>query len=66
MLLKQKNVTFEEFAIDKTPGLRKTMMGRSGGRHTVPQIFIEDKHIGGCDELYALERDDQLDPLLSQ
>ncbi len=65
MLLKQKNVSFEEYAVDKTPGLRNKMIKRSGGK-TVPQIFIQGKHIGGCDELYALERQDQLDKLLSQ
>jgi glutaredoxin 3 len=65
MLLKQKNVNFEEYAVDKTPGLRNKMIKRSGGK-TVPQIFIQGKHIGGCDELYALERQDQLDKLLSQ
>jgi len=64
MLLKQKNVRFKEYAVDKTRGLKQKMMDRSGG-HTVPQIFINDQHIGGCDELYALERKGQLDQLLS-
>jgi len=64
MLLKQKNVSFKEYAVDKTRGLKQKMMHRSGG-HTVPQIFINDQHIGGCDELYALERKGQLDQLLS-
>ena len=64
VLLEQKNTPYTEFAIDKTPNLRKQMMTRSGG-HTVPQIFIGDKHVGGCDELYALERKGQLDTLLS-
>ncbi len=64
MLLEQKNTPYTEFAIDKTPNLRKQMMNRSGG-HTVPQIFIGDKHVGGCDELYTLERKGQLDKLLS-
>ncbi len=65
MLLKDKNANFEEFAVDKTPGLRNKMIKRSGGK-TVPQIFIQGKHIGGCDELYALERQGKLDQLLSQ
>ncbi len=65
MLLTQKNATFIELAVDETPGLRKKMMARSGG-HTVPQIFINDQHIGGCDELYDLERKQQLDKLLTQ
>ncbi|NQZ31687.1 MAG: glutaredoxin 3 [Oceanospirillaceae bacterium] len=64
MLLRNKRQAFKEFQIDKTKGLRKSMMDRSGG-HTVPQIFINDQHIGGCDELFALERKGQLDPLLS-
>lgn len=63
MLLQQKNATFTEYAIDKTPKLRKEMMARSRA-HTVPQIFIGKQHIGGCDELYALERKGQLDKLL--
>ena len=41
------------------------MMSRANGRHTVPQIFIDGKHIGGCDDLYALERAGKLDPLLA-
>ncbi|EPJ44869.1 MAG: glutaredoxin [Osedax symbiont Rs1] len=65
MLLTQKNVTFIELAVDETPGLRKKMIARSGG-HTVPQVFIDDQHIGGCDELYDLERTQQLDKLLTQ
>jgi glutaredoxin 3 len=65
MLLKQKNTTFTELAVDKTAGLRQKMMARSGG-HTVPQIFINEQHIGGCDELYSLERKGQLDSLLNQ
>jgi len=64
-LLSQKNVTFKELAIDKTANLRKQMMARSGG-HTVPQIFIDNKHIGGCDDLFALERNGKLDPLLTK
>lgn len=63
MLLQQKNVAFTEYAVDKTPSLRKEMMARSKGR-TVPQIFIAKQPIGGCDELYALERKGQLDKLL--
>jgi glutaredoxin 3 len=42
------------------------MMKRAGGRHTVPQIFINDMHVGGCDELYALDRTGELDKLLSE
>ncbi len=44
---------------------REEMLTKSGGARTVPQIFIGDTHVGGCDDLYALERDGKLDPLLS-
>lgn len=58
-LLKSKGVAFED--LDATdPAVRREMMQRSG-RHTVPQIWIGEEHIGGCDELYALERSGQLD-----
>lgn len=62
-LLDSKQVTYKEIDVDTDPALRRTMEQRSGGR-TVPQIFIGGKSIGGCDELYALERQDQLDALL--
>ena len=45
---------------------KQEMMDRSGGRHTVPQIFINDMHVGGCDELYVLERTGELDVLLAE
>ena len=62
-LLESKNVTFEE--IDVTdPSTRDDMIKLSGGRKTVPQIFIGGNHIGGCDDLYALEKAGKLDPLL--
>ena len=63
-LLSQKGVGFAEVDIMMEPGRRKEMMQRANGRHTVPQIFIGDTHVGGCDELYALERAGKLDPLL--
>ena len=63
-LLKSKGVAFTEINVDGRPALRSEMMGRSGGRHTVPQIFIGDTHVGGSDELAALERAGRLDPLL--
>jgi glutaredoxin 3 len=46
-------------------GARDEMLAKSGGARTVPQIFIGDTHVGGCDELYALERAGELDPLLA-
>lgn len=62
-LLKLKNVDFEEIDVDARPETRAEMVTRSG-RHTVPQIFIGDKHIGGSDDLYELEAARGLDPLL--
>jgi len=64
-LLKQKNVEFEEVDVSHDDGLREDMTRKSGGRYTVPQIFIGETHVGGCDELYALDRAGRLDPLLA-
>ncbi len=64
-LLEAKNVEFEEIDVDAQPELRVEMMTRSG-RRTVPQIFIGETHVGGCDDLMALEEDGKLDPLLKQ
>jgi len=47
-----------------TPGMREEMQQRASGRTSVPQIFIDDRHIGGCDDLFELDLDDELDPLL--
>lgn len=63
-LLKKKNVSFNEIDISVQPKLRQEMLSRSGGQYTVPQIFIGDIHVGGCDELYALDKKGNLDPLL--
>jgi len=63
-LLSQKSVRFEEVDVSLDPALRQQMTERSG-RHTVPQIFIDDTAVGGCDDLFALERAGQLDPLLA-
>jgi len=63
-LLEQKGVTdVEKVRIDLQPARRAEMMKMSG-RRTVPQIWIGGRHVGGCDDLYALEREGQLDPLL--
>ena len=62
-LLTQKGVAFEEIPAGMDPAKRKEMIERSG-RNTFPQIFIDGKHIGGCDEMMALERDGKLDPML--
>ncbi|HMB14192.1 MAG TPA: glutaredoxin 3 [Roseovarius sp.] len=63
-LLKQKGVNFSEINVLTQPKRKAEMMQRANGRHTVPQIFIGETHVGGCDELYALERAGKLDPML--
>lgn len=63
-LLDSKGATYEEIRIDLQPLLRREMLERSGGRHSVPQIFIGEVHVGGCDELTALQRQGRLDLLL--
>jgi glutaredoxin 3 len=63
-LLKQKGATFTEIDIERTPQARPEMIMRSNGRSSVPQIFIGDRHVGGCDDLYALDDKGGLDPLL--
>jgi glutaredoxin 3 len=62
-LLTQKNVVFNEINVDERPELRAEMMARSN-RRTVPQIFIGDKHVGGCDDLIELDRSGELDRLI--
>jgi glutaredoxin 3 len=62
-LLQQKQVVFSEINIEEDEKFREEMMARSN-RRTVPQIFIGDKHVGGCDELYALDRSGELDRLI--
>ena len=64
-LLKQKGVTFTEVDLSVQPERRAEMMQRSNGGRTVPQIFIGTTHVGGCDDLYALESRGKLDSLLS-
>ena len=64
-LLTGKGVAFDEVNIMGDPAKRSEMVTRSGGRSTVPQIFIGDRHVGGCDDLYALDKRGQLDPLLT-
>jgi glutaredoxin 3 len=62
-LLTDKNVAFNEINVDDQPQFREEMKSRSN-RNTVPQIFIGDRHVGGCDDLFALERSGELDRLL--
>jgi len=64
-LLKKKGAEFEEIDIMMDEDARQEMQANSGGARTVPQIFIGDTHVGGCDELYALEQAGKLDPLLA-
>ena len=64
-LLAAKGVTYDEKDASYAPELRKEMIQRSNGGSTFPQIFIGALHVGGCDDLYALERSGKLDPLLA-
>ena len=64
-LLKKKGVSFEEIDVLFHPNRRTEMMARAGGHRTVPQIFIGGRHIGGCRELYGLEKTGELDRLLA-
>lgn len=65
-LLARKGVAYEEIDVTNDADLRMDMVNKAGGRRTVPQIFINDQHIGGFDDLYALDQKGGLDPLLSQ
>ena len=64
-LLNRKGVQFTEFNVMGDATKRQEMVLRAGGRMTVPQIFIGDTHVGGCDDLYELEQGGKLDPLLA-
>jgi glutaredoxin 3 len=64
-LLKRKNVDFSEIDVSFDPQERQRMMAKAQGRRSVPQIFIGETHVGGSDELHALERQGKLDPLLA-
>jgi glutaredoxin 3 len=63
-LLQAKGVPIEEYVIDGGGPRREEMIQRANGRTTVPQIFIDGRHVGGCNDLFALERDGQLDGML--
>ena len=63
-LLDTKGVEYEEYCIDGDEDGRNEMRVRANGRSSLPQIFIDDRHIGGCDDLYALENKGELEPLL--
>jgi glutaredoxin 3 len=64
-LLTRKKVVFTEYDAGKDPNVRQAMYDRAGAGTTFPQIFIGDLHVGGCDELYALDRAGKLDALLA-
>lgn len=66
LLLWWKGVNFTEYKIDGDEIARRNMTQRANGSKTVPQIFINNRHIGGCDDLYNLDAKDELDPLLIQ
>lgn len=63
-LLETKGVPYREYDATNAPEIRQEMMDRSG-RKTFPQIFIDGAHVGGCDDLHALERSGKLDPMLA-
>ncbi|NVO22248.1 glutaredoxin 3 [Donghicola sp. C2-DW-16] len=65
-LLNQKGAAYTEIDLYEQPDRRPEMMDRAHGRHTVPQIFIGETHVGGCDDLYALDRAGKLDALLAE
>ena len=65
-LLASKDVAFVEKNASASPALRAEMTARAKGRSTFPQVFVGDVHVGGCDDLYALDRAGKLDPLLGR
>ncbi|MFC4700922.1 glutaredoxin 3 [Glaciecola siphonariae] len=64
MLLEQKGVDYTEHDLMQTPDLKTEMVEKANGRTTVPQIFVGQTHVGGCDDLFALESANKLDALL--
>ena len=64
-LLAKKGVPFTEIDVSRDPSLREKMTTRAGGRRTVPQIFIGGTHVGGCDDIHALDHAGKLDPMLA-
>ncbi|MBD2313162.1 glutaredoxin 3 [Desertifilum sp. FACHB-1129] len=63
-LLKRKDIDYTEYCIDGDEDARDAMAQRANGRRSLPQIFINDRHIGGCDDLHTLDAQGRLDPLL--
>lgn len=64
-LLSQKGVEYTEIDVLRNPKRKPEMIQRAGGRRTVPQIFVGETHVGGCDDLFDLEQSGKLDPLLA-
>ena len=64
-LLAKKNVAFTEIDVGREPARRQEMTQRAGGRRTVPQIFIDGHHVGGSDDIHALDAEGRLDPMLA-
>ncbi len=60
-LLKKRDLAFVEYDVQAEPGKRDEMLRRTNGARTIPQIFINDRHVGGCDDLYALDRKGELE-----
>lgn len=65
-LLERKGVAFREIKVDEDPAQRDAMLKRTGGRRTVPQVFVGDRHVGGFEDLYALDKAGDLDRLLGR
>lgn len=65
-LLGRKGAAFEEIDVSYSPALREDMTSKAGGRTSVPQIWIGETHVGGCDDLHALDDAGKLDPMLAQ
>ena len=66
LLLCWKGIKFTEYKIDGNEEARNDMAKRANGRRTVPQIFVNEQHLGGCDDIYKLDSQGKLDPLLMQ
>ncbi len=64
-LLDGKGINYTEYCLDGDEPGRQTMAARSGGRKSVPQVFVNDQHLGGCDDIHALDRSGELDQLLA-
>ena len=64
-LLRRKGASFEEIDVTSRPDIRAELFSRTGGRQTVPQIWIGETHVGGCDDLYALDAEGRLDAMLA-